>query len=311
MGNGYERFGGRVGRTFGESEAWWPPRHTASPGAPNVIVVLLDDLGYSDFGPFGSEIDTPTLDGLAERGVRLTNYHTAPVCSPARAALMTGLNPHRAGFATVASQDIGFPGYAMEIAEDVLTLPEVLREAGYATFAVGKWHLTRDGAMNDAAVRRSWPVQRGFDRYYGCMEGLQQLLSAESHHGRQQSAGGRSVPAGLLPDRRSDRPRHRDDQEFAGARQSQAILPVLRPPRGARPARRASPDIAKYRGRYAAGWDALREERFARQLEPDCSRRAPDWRPATPSLDSRCQPGRTSRSRSASCSSATRRCTRR
>src|SRR5215204_1902252 len=167
-----DSFAGKIGRTYSESEPAWPPTVAARPGAPNIIVVLLDDLGFSDIGPFGSEIATPTLDRLAERGVRLTNYHTAAVCSPARAALMTGLNPHRAGFAHVAARDIGFPGYTMEIAEDVLTLPEILRASGYATFAVGKWHLSRDSLMHDAAARRSWPVQRGFDRYYGCMEGF-------------------------------------------------------------------------------------------------------------------------------------------
>lgn len=130
-------------------------------GAPTIIVVLLDDMGFSDIGPFGAEVATPHLDRLAAQVLRYTNYHTAPVCSPARAAFLTGLNPHRAGFASVANSDPGFPGYTMEIAEDVPTLAAILRDAGYATFAVGKWHLTRDALMNDAAARRSWPCQQG------------------------------------------------------------------------------------------------------------------------------------------------------
>jgi arylsulfatase A-like enzyme len=265
--NSYDKFGGRVGRTYSESEAWWPPRRAAAPGAPNVIVVLLDDLGYSDFGPFGSEIETPTLNALAERGVRLTNYHTAPVCSPARAALMTGLNPHRAGFATVASQDIGFPGYAMEIAEDVLTLPEVLREAGYATFAVGKWHLTRDGAANDAAMHRSWPVQRGFDRYYGTMEGFNNFfqpnriivdntpLEVDQYPPDYYLTDDLTDHAiGMIKSLRAHDNRKPFFLYFAHH--------AVHGPLGAKPA-----DVAKYRGTYAAGWDALREARFARQLE--------------------------------------------
>lgn len=171
----YPGFGGRIGRTVAESESWWPERARPLAGTPNIVVVLLDDMGYSDTGPFGSEIDTPVVDRLAARGLRLSNHHSTPVCSPARAALMTGLNPHRAGYGSVANLDPGFPGYTMEIADDVPTLPEALRAAGYATFAVGKWHLTLDAAMHDAAARSSWPLQRGFDRYYGCMEGLTNL----------------------------------------------------------------------------------------------------------------------------------------
>ncbi len=138
------------------------------------MVILVDDLGYSDIGPFGSEIPTPNLDRLAAAGLRFTNYHTTPpVCSPpARAALLTGLNPHRAGYGSVANSDPpGVPGLRLELDEDVVTLAEALRGHGYATYGVGKWHLTRDALINAAAPKHTWPIQRGFDRYYGSLEG--------------------------------------------------------------------------------------------------------------------------------------------
>jgi arylsulfatase len=263
---GYERFGGRVGRTVAESEAWWPPARRAPDGAPNIVIVLLDDMGYSDVGPFGAEFDTPTLDQLAARGVRLTNYHTLSVCSPARAALLTGLNSHRAGFATVAGPDPGFPGYTMELAPDVLTLPEILREAGYATFAVGKWHLAREGAMNEGASRHSWPLQRGFDRYYGCLEGLTSL-----HHPHRLMVDNSPLDLDRYPDGYylTDDLTDKAIAMLKGLRAHDAHKPfflyvahhAVHGPLQAKPA-----DVAKYRGRYACGWDRLREDRFARQL---------------------------------------------
>ena len=96
-------------------------------GAPNVVVMLADDLGFADLGCYGSEIATPNLDVLAARGVRYTNFHVTPMCSPTRSSLLTGLDHHRAGFGTVAHLDPGFPGYAMELPDDAATLPEILR----------------------------------------------------------------------------------------------------------------------------------------------------------------------------------------
>jgi len=278
---GYEGFGGRVGRTAGESEPWWPESATPPKGAPNIVVVLVDDMGFSDVGPFGSEVATPTLDGLAARGYRFSNYHTTPVCSPARAALMTGVNPHRAGFASVANSDPGFPGLTLELGDDVVTLPEALREAGYATFMVGKWHLTRDAQMNDAGRRRSWPTQRGFDRYYGSMEGLNSFFA----------------PNRLIRDNSPVRvERYPDDYYLTDDLTDEAISMIR--------ALRASDDrpfflyvahhamhgplgapaefLARQRGRYDAGWDAVREERFRRQLSsglfPEGTRLAPrNW----------------------------------
>src|SRR6188472_2725610 len=114
----YEGFGGRVGRTFAGSEGWWPPRPQPGAGAPNIVIVLCDDLGWSDLGCYGSEIETPNLDALAAAGVQCTNFHVTPMCSPTRAALLTGVNSHRAGAGSVANSDPGFPGYAAELAHD-------------------------------------------------------------------------------------------------------------------------------------------------------------------------------------------------
>src|ERR1700684_883803 len=261
----YDGWGGVVGRTGAESRSWWPPIAQPNASAPNIILVLLDDMGFSDVGPFGAEVSTPTLDRLAREGLRFTNYHTTPVCSPARAALLTGLNPHRAGFASVANSDPGFPGYTMEIAEGLPTLATTLRDAGYATFALGKWHLTRDALMNDAAARRSWPCQQGFDRYYGVLEGLTNL-----HHPHRLIADNSPVeidefPEGYyLPDDITDKA----ISMIKGLRASDPRKPfftyiahnAVHGPLQAKPEH-----IAKYKGRYDAGWDVLREERFARQ----------------------------------------------
>ncbi len=172
---GYPGFKGRVGRTFATSEPWWPDRPRAPRGAPNIVVILVDDLGYADLGCYGSEIPTPNIDRLAARGLQYTDFHSTPMCSPTRAALLTGLDPHAAGVGTVAHSDPGFPGYAMELADDVVTLPETLRANGWATYMVGKWHLAKDSDQSDAGPRHSWPCQRGFDRFYGFLDGFTNL----------------------------------------------------------------------------------------------------------------------------------------
>ncbi|MFQ6145956.1 arylsulfatase [Streptomyces seoulensis] len=260
----YAGFPGRIGRTFAESEPAWPaPARTDK--APNIVVVLVDDMGYSDIGPFGSEIPTPVLDRLAEDGVRLTNYHTMPLCSPARAALLTGLNPHRVGYAMVANSDPGFPGYGMEIADDIPTLAELLHDAGYATYAVGKWHLVRDSASNAADDRANWPLQKGFDQYYGVLEGLTSLF-----HPHQLVRDNSPLDIDEFP----------DDYYYTDDLTDQAVNMVtsLRAHDPDKPfflylahnavhgpLQARAEDIARHRGRYDAGWDALREARFAAQ----------------------------------------------
>ncbi|MFJ6214227.1 arylsulfatase [Streptomyces sp. NPDC092296] len=268
----YAGFTGRVGRTFAESRPAWPAAHRpAGPGggrrAPNIVVVLVDDMGYSDIGPFGAEIPTPALDRLAARGLRLTNYHTMPLCSPARAALLTGLNPHRVGYAMVANSDPGFPGYGMDIADDIPTLAELLRDAGYATYAVGKWHLVRDSASNAAADRRTWPLQQGFDRYYGVLEGLTSLF-----HPHQLVRDNSPLDIDALPDGYYYTDDITDEAiaMVTSLRAHDADKPfflylahnAVHGPLQAKPE-----DLARHRGRYDEGWDVLRERRFARQKE--------------------------------------------
>ncbi|MFN8619941.1 MAG: arylsulfatase [Chloroflexota bacterium] len=263
---GYERHPGRIGRTVAESERAWPRERRAPAGSPNIVVVLLDDMGYSDIGPFGSEVRTPTLDRLAAEGLRLTSYHTTPVCSPARAALLTGLNPHRAGYASVANSDPGFPGFRLELDDDVLTLPEILRANGYATFGIGKWHLTRDALMNDGASKHTWPLQRGFDRYYGTLEGCNSFFHpnrlvrdnspldiAEQPDGYYLTDDLTDQAIGMIRGLRANDSRKPFFLYFAHH--------AMHGPLGAKP-----DDIARYRGWYARGWDDVRRTRLAKQI---------------------------------------------
>jgi arylsulfatase A-like enzyme len=263
----YAGFEGRIGRTMAGSQPWWPPRPKAGDKAPNVVVVLVDDMGYSDIGCFGSEIATPHIDRLAEEGIRYTNFHVTPMCSPTRAALLTGRNPHAAGVGYVAHADPGFPGHAMELADDVSTIAEVLRDNGYSTLMVGKWHLCKDADVTDTGSRASWPLQRGFDRFYGIMDGMTDMFHPHAVYRDNTRVTPDEFPHGYY---------------FTDDLTDQAIS-MLRSVKASDPARPAflyfahgavhaplnarAEDIERHRGAYERGWDRLRTERFERQRE--------------------------------------------
>ncbi len=152
-----QHFEGVIGRDWRDSTPWWPEEPAAPRGAPNVLLIVLDDVGYAQLGCYGSDIATPTIDALAADGVRLANFHTTALCSPTRSCLLTGRNHHRNGMGRVADLATGYPGYWGMIPRENGFLSEILRANGYASYAVGKWHLTPDDEVNMAASRRAGP----------------------------------------------------------------------------------------------------------------------------------------------------------
>ena len=262
----YEGFGGKVGNTFAGSEGWWPERPEPGPDAPNVVVVLCDDLGFADLGCYGSEIPTPNIDRLAANGLQFTNFHVTPMCSPTRAALLTGVNAHRAGAGHVANSDPGFPGYAAEMAGDVATAAELFRDAGYHTMAIGKWHLTKDSDLSDAGPRHSWPCQRGFDRYYGVLDAFTNL-----HHPHRLVEDNHTVEIDRYPEGYYVTDDLTDKaigfiRQAKASNPSQPFLCYFAHIAVHAPLQCKASDLANHKGNYDAGWDALRETRHDRQV---------------------------------------------
>ena len=229
--------------------------------------MMCDDLGYADLGCYGSEIPTPNIDRIASEGLRYTDYHSTPMCSPTRAALLTGLEPHRAGVGHVAHSDPGFPGYAMELTPFAPTLPELLRDSGYQTLMVGKWHLTKDSQVNDAGDRSSWPLQKGFDRYYGFLDAFTNF-----HHPHRLIEDNHAVAVDRYPD---DYFVTDDftDRAISMVRESKASNPskpfFLYFAHAAvhAPLQAKAVDIETHAGRYREGWDVIRQRRYERQVE--------------------------------------------
>jgi arylsulfatase len=157
-------------RTIKDAIPVWPEPPKPQEGAPNILVVLFDDAGFSDFGCYGSPIRTPTIDRLAAEGLRYTGFHTTAMCSTTRAALLTGRNHHSVGVGCLANFDSGFPGYRGKIAKEAGTLAEMLRPHGYRNYMLGKWHVTPLTESGSTGPFDGWPLGRGFDRYYGFMD---------------------------------------------------------------------------------------------------------------------------------------------
>ncbi len=231
---------------------------------PNIVVILADDLGFSDIGCYGSEIHTPNLDRLAEEGLRFTQAYNVARCCPSRAALLTGLYPHQAGMGDMISSaakprpEGPYQGY---LNQHCVTIAELLRTAGYSTYMSGKWHV--------GEKRDHWPRKRGFDRYFGLISGASSYF-------------------GILPQETPPRIMVRDDEPYApeGGHfymtdaftdnairyleehdKSKPFLLYLAYTAPHWPLHALEEDIAKYRGKYATGWDALREQRYHRMVE--------------------------------------------
>jgi len=256
---------GRVGRDRADSTPHWSPRRQAKPGSPNIVVILMDDMGWSDPGCFGGEIATPHMDALAARGLRLAHYTTHPICSPARAALLTGVNAHAAGTGWLANNDPGYPGYRGEIPRDCATLPETLRAAGYATFMTGKWHNTPTPDCTPSGDKRSWPVQRGFDHFRGFLEGEAHFFFPAAVMNDNQVAT-ESFPRDYYAtdDWTETGIRYIRDLRASSARKPFFLYIANNAPHA--PLQAKPCDLAKYRGRYDEGWNAIRAARHRRQI---------------------------------------------
>lgn len=165
------KFGGVIKETAKQSKPWWPPRVVPPKGAPNILLIMTDDQGYGVCSTFGGVIPTPALDRVAKNGLRYTQFHSTALCSPTRAALITGRNHHSVGFGVVAEQATGFPGYDSIIGKDCATIGEILREHGYATSWFGKNHNTPTYQYGVSGPFDQWPSGMGFQYFYGFMGG--------------------------------------------------------------------------------------------------------------------------------------------
>lgn len=258
-------FGGRIGTSYRDSTPYWPPEATSA-GRPNVIFLVLDDIGFSSLGCYGSEIATPAIDTLAARGVQFTNFHATALCSPTRASLLTGRNHHAVGMAYLSHVDDGYPGYRGRIGHDSATLAEMLLGEGYNTMAVGKWHLAPIDQTTAAGPYDQWPLGRGFERYYGFLEAL------ADHYYPELFADNHPVPPPETPENGYHLTTDLIDRSCAYLREQTSISPekpfFLYLAFGAThcPFQAPGEFINRYRGRYDAGWDKIREQRYVRQL---------------------------------------------
>jgi len=244
-----------------------PPRFEvkAPDGAPNVVVVLVDDLGFAGTSTFGGPVPTPTFDRLADAGVHYNNFHTTSVCSPTRAAIKTGRNHHVANMGGIIETGTAFPGNTGQIPNDVAPVAEMLRLNGYSTAAFGKWHELAAWEASIAGPLARWPTFRGFDKFYGFLGG-------------ETNQWAPFIYDGVHPVELPDDPDYHfltdmTDQAVAWIRYQKALTPdrplfVYYAP-GATHAPHHVPKewIEKYEGKFEQGWDALRNEILARQLE--------------------------------------------
>lgn len=234
----------------------------AQQSRPNIVLIMADDLGFSDIGVYGSEIDTPNLDSLAANGIRLKQFYNTGRCCPSRAALMTGMYPHNAGMGYMNGFDQGVPGYRGDLSRSTMTIAEALRQSGYSNYMVGKWHLATD--TKPKGPQDNWPMQRGFDRYFGTLIGSGSYFTPKS-----LTYGNTTVKPQdgfYLTDAISDSAStFINDHASQKSKDPFFLYVAYTAPHWPLHAKRQ--DILKYMKLYETGWDELRDKRYEKQLK--------------------------------------------
>lgn len=251
-----------------ESSPQWPESVRAPKGAPNVVLILLDDIGFADTSTFGGLAQTPQLDALAARGLRYNNFHTTAICSATRAALLSGRNHHRVGFGTVADYARGYPGYDSVWKKSTASIAQVLRSNGYSTAAFGKWHNTPDWEITPIGPYERWPTGLGFDFFYGFMgpKGAENQWEPTKLYRNTLP-----VDAPATPEQGYHLTTDLTDEAIRWIRIHQASASdrpyfVYFAPGAVHSPHHAPREwIERYRGQFDQGWDQVREQIFARQ----------------------------------------------
>ena len=258
-------FQGTIGRTADDSEPALLPLAQPRPDSPNIIYIVLDDTGFSDLASYGSRVDTPHMDTLAADGLQYTTFHSKAICSPTRASLLTGRNNHSVGMKELAGNDGGYPYARGRVGATAANVAQMLQAHGYSTLAAGKWHLVPATEIKPSGDRGHWPLQKGFDRFYGFLSGWTDQYRpdlVEDNHAVE------------LP----DRPDYHFSEDIVGrsikmlgdnfaADAEKPFFLYLGFGATHAPVQVAQSYIDKYATAFDKGWDQVREERYRRQIE--------------------------------------------
>ena len=257
-------FGGVINLNAKDSKSWWPPNIVPPKSAPNILLIMTDDQGYGISSTFGGVIPTPTMDRLAKMGLRYTQFHSTALCSPSRAAIITGRNHHSVGFGVIAEQATGYPGYDSIIGVDNGTIGEILKQNGYATSWFGKNHNTPDYQYSTAGPFGQWPIGMGFEYFYGFMGGETDQWTPYLFRNTTQIFPWRDQAGYNLITGMADDAIDYLKQLNAAAPNKPFFLYYV--PGGTHAPHQPTKEwIDKFKGKFDMGWNELREQIFANQ----------------------------------------------
>ncbi len=257
----------QIGLTYADSTPCPIETVKAPKGSPNVVFLVLDDIGYGGLGCFGGPVETPNIDRLAQGGLRYTNFHTTGICSPTRACMLTGRNLHSVGVGSLMEFASGYPGYTTYLSKEAATMPEMLVGQGYDTYCVGKWHLAPSDSINAAGPYDQWPMSRGFERFYGFLE------SHTSQWYPDLVSGSTRIKPPATPEEGYHLSKDLVNQSIQYISDGKSLQPdkpfflYLAFGAGHWPHHVPEAYIDKYKGRFDMGWDAMRNQTLAKEKE--------------------------------------------
>lgn len=278
-----QEFKGKIGKSYETSQEWWPPQVKPKAGSPNVLIILLDDVGFAHLGAYGGLSKTPNIDQLAAGGLRYNNFRTTSLCSPSRAALMAGRNPHRVGLGSHALTAMGFPGYNGFPPESAKSVAKSFQKAGYVTYALGKWDHTPLYEVTPTGPFDRWANGEGFSHFYGFMAADADNYRTLLYNDHWPTEDWIGKPGYHLTTALADRAIENITANVSAA-PDRPFMMFWAPSAMHSPHQVSQKYIDMYRGKFDKGWDVARTEIFQKQLAAGIIPKGTQLSPRTPEI---------------------------